>query len=47
MAGYAITTFGMITNLVGLGGLLVGLVFFRSRTKDTAPAQPALVTESI
>jgi hypothetical protein len=26
---YAITTFDLITNCVGIGGLIVGIVFFR------------------
>lgn len=47
MAGYAITTFGLITNLVGVGGLIIGLVFFRRERKDTTPEQPDLVPETV
>jgi len=32
---YAITTFDLITNLVGIGGLLAGIVFFRPRRYRT------------
>ena len=39
---YAITTFNLITKIVGLGGLLVGIVFFRpwryDPAKDKVPA---------
>ncbi|WP_075323903.1 APC family permease [Acidithiobacillus albertensis] len=47
MAAYAVTTFGTITNLVGIGGLVIGLVFFRTRKKDTSsPSQPIMSPES-
>ena len=46
MAGYAVTTFGPITNLVGVGGLVVGLIFFRNQKKDTAPTQPVYSPET-
>lgn len=39
---YAITTFNLITKIVGIGGLLIGIVFFRPGRydvrKDTLPA---------
>lgn len=43
MALYAITTFNLITNIVGIGGLVIGIVFFRpGRTVvPTAPATEA------
>lgn len=40
MALYAITTFNLITNLVGIGGLAVGIVFFRPR-RTAVPSEPA------
>ena len=47
MAAYAVTTFGTITNLVGIGGLVIGLVFFRTRRKDTStPSQQIISPES-
>jgi amino acid transporter len=33
---YAMTTFDLVTNVVGLGGLLLGIIFFRSRGYATA-----------
>ena len=39
---YAVTTFNLITNIVGIGGLLVGIVFFRpgryDPSRDKVPA---------
>ena len=40
MALYAITTFNTITNLVGIGGLVAGIVFFRP-WRTTVPSAPA------
>ncbi len=31
LGAYAITTFDRVTNIVGIGGLLVGIIFFRPR----------------
>lgn len=39
MALYAITTFNFVTNLVGIGGLAIGIVFFRPR-RTAIPTQP-------
>ncbi|HET9148106.1 MAG TPA: APC family permease [Acetobacteraceae bacterium] len=46
MAIYAITTFNTITNIVGIGGLVAGIVFFRpSRTVVPAAPSPAVAAE--
>ena len=43
LGAYAITTFDTITNVVGLGGLVIGIVFFRpKRFKVASRVQPAL-----
>jgi amino acid transporter len=40
---YALTTFDMKTNIVGIGGLAIGILFFRPRRfKIVEPPQPAL-----
>ncbi|WP_308389435.1 APC family permease [Acidithiobacillus sp. AMEEHan] len=46
MAAYAVTTFGLVTNLVGVGGLVIGLLFFRRQKRGTtSPAEPVFVAE--
>lgn len=40
LGAYAMTTFDAITDLVGIGGLIVGVVFFRPR-RFTIEARPA------
>jgi amino acid transporter len=35
---YAVTTFDRVTNIVGIGGLVVGIVFFRPRPRVTSLA---------
>jgi amino acid transporter len=37
LGAYAMTTFDMVTDLVGIGGLLIGIVFFRPRRFTIAP----------
>jgi amino acid transporter len=39
MAIYAITTFNKVTNIVGIGGLVVGIIFFRPG-RTVVPAAP-------
>jgi amino acid transporter len=38
---YAITTFNLITQIVGVGGFLLGILFFRPGRYGGAPAQAA------
>ncbi|HQT83401.1 MULTISPECIES: APC family permease [Acidiphilium] len=38
MGLYAITTFNLVTNLVGIGGLVAGIIFFRPTRTTAAPA---------
>jgi hypothetical protein len=38
---YAITTFDLITKIVGVGGLIAGIVFFRPQGYAMARATPA------
>ncbi|HEX7389142.1 MAG TPA: APC family permease [Acidiphilium sp.] len=40
MALYAITTFNLITNVVGIGGLVIGIIFFRPG-RTAMPTTPA------
>ena len=35
---YAITTFSLVTTVVGLGGFAMGILFFRSRPYGASPA---------
>ncbi len=41
---YAITTFNLVTQLVGIGGLAVGILFFRPRRYLT-PSPATAATE--
>jgi hypothetical protein len=38
LGAYAISTFDLITNAVGIGGLIAGVVFFRPQGRATAAA---------
>jgi hypothetical protein len=40
LGAYAMTTFDVVTDLVGIGGLLFGIVFFRPQ-RFTIAARPA------
>ena len=44
MGLYAITTFNLLTKLVGIGGLAVGILFFRPR-RYLAPSPATAATE--
>jgi len=39
---YAVTTFDRVTNIVGLGGLVIGIIFFRARGYAAVVAPAAL-----